>query len=180
MLEEMEQALVRLHRFSSSSWAVQNFEALHKMFRRDLECIRSSRRHPHVMRILAEECAECIEDIFDRLGIGQDTQALQNRPYWPLYLSGVKSGALLDSEYTRYLAAKELADLFLKDSYLPQAEIPDYKRERYAYALSEQPLPAWFLPSLVPGWMEEIITAYCFLWFAVMDYTEEMYREKGA
>lgn len=123
---------------------------------------------------------ECIEDIFDRLGIGLETDTLQHRPYWPLYLSGLRSGALLDHDYTRYLAAKKLADLFLKNPYLPETYIQDYKRERYAYALIDQPLPDWFVPDKVSGWMEEVITAYCFLWFAVMDNAEEMYRRKGA
>lgn len=181
MLVEMEQVLGRLQSFGlSSSWAVQNFGLLHKLFRRELERIHSCEHYPRVMRILAEECVECAEDYLDRLGVGADKEFMQNRPYWPHYLSGIESGVLLDDEVSRYLEAKKLADLFLKNSYLPDAEITDYKRERYAYALSAQPLPEWFIPSSVCGWLEEIITAYCFLWFAVVDYAEEMYCGKGA
>ena len=151
------------------------------MFRCDLESICSSEQHPHVMRILVEECVERIEDLFDRLGIGLNSDTLQPLPYWPRYLSGIKSGVLLESDYSRYLAAKKLADLFLKESYLPNnIQISDYKRERYSYALSKQPLPKWFAQDCVSGWIEEIITAYCFLWFSVMDYAYEMYCEKGA
>lgn len=181
MLVEMEQALGRLQSFGlSSSWAVQNFGALHKLFRRELERIRSCEQCPRVMRILAEECVECAEDYLDRLGVGTNDEAMQNRPYWPHYLSGVESGALLGDEINRYLKAKNLADLFLKQSYLPDEGIMEYKRERYAYALSVEPLPEWFIPTSVCGWLEEIITAYCFLWFAVVDYAEETYCGKGA
>ena len=130
MLAEMEQALGRLHNFGlSSSWAVQNFTALHEMFRRDLECIQSSQQHPRVMRILAEECVECIEDIFDRLGIGLAPDPLQHRPSWPLYLSGLRPRVLLDHDYIRYLAATTLADPFLQTPSLPETDIQDYHRE---------------------------------------------------
>lgn len=164
----------------SSLWAVQQLTELHKLFLQDLECVQSSQRCPHVMRILAEECVESVVDYLERLGVGADVELLQDRPYWPHYLSGIEKGAIMDDELNRYHASKKLADLFLKHPYLPENCLSEYKRARYAYALSDEALPEWFIPSSVVGWLEEIVTAHCFLWFAVVDYAEETYRRKGA
>ena len=88
---------------------------------------------------------------------------------------------LFGAEYSRFQRAAHLADQILEDSYLQEPSERGYKEQRYAYALSTDPLPAWFVPNKILQYLEEIITAYGFLWFAVVDYAESRYYEqKGA
>ena len=109
----------------------------------------------------------------DGLGVCSEGKDYLKFPYWRCYLSALHRGMLYDLELTRYHSAKKLADLFLQNSYLCEP-VADYKRARYEYALSKEPLPDWFCADSVVGWLEEITTAYVFLWFAVMDYVEEL------
>jgi len=93
----------------------------------------------------------------------------------------VRSGELLDTEYVRFQAARELTAPFLQDSYVDEDELEgDYKTMRYAYALSSLPMPEWFSPKGVMERLVEIVTAYGFLWYSVVDYAEEQYYAKGA
>lgn len=183
MLIELEQALVRLHRFGlSSSRAARDLTGLHNLYTGELKRIASSSEHPHVMRILSEEAVERLELRMNALGITVGTSDEGTTPaYWRRYLAAIRSGELLDAEYQRYLNAAKLTILFLDQSYVDETTDLDYKTQRYAYALSSGPLPDWFIPRKVVGILEEIITAYGFLWFSVVDYAEGLYcQAKGA
>jgi len=41
-------------------------------------------------------------------------------------------------------------------------------------------MPEWFSPKGVMERLVEIVTAYGFLWYSVVDYAEEQYYAKGA
>ena len=135
------------------------------------------------MRILAEEAVEGLCVRFQSLGIPieDDHLPLPAPLYWSNYLQAVNRGELLDIDYVRFQKALILADPFLNDSYEEEERIQgDYKTMRYAYALSDLAMPEWFSPPDVMKRLEEIVTAYGFLWFAVVDYAEEQFIMKGA
>jgi len=135
------------------------------------------------MCILAEEAVEELCVRFEILGIpitdGEDTQAPL---YWRNYLNAVTTGEIAGLEYIRFQQAQELIKPLLEESYENELQPGgDYKTRRYAYALSDLPLPKWFEPALLLQKLEEIVTALGFLWFAVVDYAESSYDEaKGA
>lgn len=135
------------------------------------------------MRILAEEAVEGLCGRFQSLGIpmGVDYFPQPVPLYWRNYLQAVSCGELLDIDYVRFQNALLLTDPFLNDSYEEEESIQgDYKTMRYTYALSNLAMPEWFSPSNVMEWLEEIVTAAGFLWFAVVDYAEEQFIMKGA
>lgn len=135
------------------------------------------------MRILAEEAIEELSGRFIYLGIPMGDFHREQAPlYWTSYLSAIQDGMLLGAEYMRFLTAQTLMEPFLDDSYTEESlfEDEDYKTRRYAYALSDFPLPDWFTPEGVLQRLEEIVTAFGFLWFSVVDFAEEQYYAKGA
>lgn len=182
MLIELEQALVRLHRFGlSSSRAARDLTGLHNLYAAELARIASCTNHPHVMHILSEEAIERLVQRMNALGIPDDDGNPAAPAYWRRYLEAVRGGELLDTDYVRYLRAVKLALFFLDQSYLSEEVDQDYKTQRYTYASSNTPMPGWFDPGKVLGILEEIVTAYGFLWFSVVDYAEGVYRQaKGA
>lgn len=153
MLAEVEQALLRLEISGlSSSRAAYDLWQLHNRYTSVLERIAGCTAYPHVMRILAEEAIEGLSGRFTCLGIPmKDSPGGQAPLYW--------------TEYTRFLKAQTLMEPFLNDSYIDEAlfQYEDYKTKRYAYALSDLPLPVWFTPEGVLQSLEEIITAFGFL-----------------
>lgn len=171
-----------MHRFGlSSSRAARDLTGLHNLYAGELKRIASSSEDPHVMRILSEEAVERLELRMNVLGIVYASGEEKAPAYWRRYLAAIHSGELLDAEYQRYLNAAKLTLLFLDQSYVDETTDLDYKTQRYAYALSSGPLPDWFIPGKVVGILEEIITAYGFLWFSVVDYAEGLYcQAKGA
>ena len=145
---------------------------LHEVLLDMLTRVQNSRTHPHVMRILAEETVEYVTAILERFDIGQTDTSLNRLPFWRAYLGAIEEGVILDIEYSRYNDAKLFADQLLDHSYVQEGR-GGYKEQRYAYALSEEPMPDWFDPDALLGQLEEIITAYCFLWFGVLDFARE-------
>lgn len=183
MLEEMEQALIRLQQSSPLSRATSDLKQLHDHYIGSLKQISNSIHYPQVMRILAEELVEELSGRFSYLGIPFGDFKQDETPlYWNNYLTAVKSGVILGNEYARFLKADKLATPFLNDSYIDEVEYIDggYKAMRYAYALSSIPLPNWFSVDNALKSLEEIITAFGFLWFSIVDYAEEQYYAKGA
>lgn len=184
MLEEMKQAIWRLHASGlSSSQAANDLRQLHDRYADVLQRVQDSSAHPHVMRILAEEAVEGLCGRFQYLGIpmGNDHFSQPVPLYWRNYLQAVNCGELLDIDYVRFQQALLLTDPFLNDSYVEEESIQgDYKVMRYAYALSNLAMPEWFSPPDVMNRLEEIVTACGFLWFAVVDYAEEQFIMKGA
>jgi len=183
MLTEMEQALARLRASGQySSRAAGDLRQLHDRYSGRLAQIQSCGVHPHVMRILAEELVEELSWRLKYLGLPiEGADARTAPPYWLSYIRAVRSGELLDTEYVRFQAARELTAPFLQDSYVDEDELEgDYKTMRYAYALSSLPMPEWFSPKGVMERLVEIVTAYGFLWYSVVDYAEEQYYAKGA
>lgn len=181
MLDELEQTLVRLSRSGLwSSRAACDLRELHSRSAGELERVRASREHPHVMRILAEETVERLTQRMEALGIVEECGLTEAPAYWRRYLEAVRSGELLDMDLARYRGARMLADRFLNQSYLDEISGLDYKTQRYAYALSADPLPGWFIPGRALEYLEEIVTAYGFLWFSVVDYAEAVLTAKGA
>lgn len=181
MLIELEHTLQRLYRYGlSSSRAACDLIGLRNLYTGELARIASSIEHPHVMRILSEEAVESLALRMNALGILDENGEAVAPAYWRLYLAAVRSGEMLDAEYARYKNAAKLALLFLEQSYIDKTTDADYKTQRYAYALSSAPLPGWFIPGQILEMLEEIITAYGFLWFSVVDYAEGLYQAKGA
>lgn len=118
------------------------------------------------MRILAEETAFRTERILEEF------HSTKNN-IWSRYLSAVNSGELLGIEHQRYQECRKWLQLLVDESYVDEVEGPDEKSKRYAYALSGLPLPAWLQEKEILNWLEEIITANCFVWFSAMDYEDE-------
>lgn len=183
MLEEMAQTLARLERLGlSSSQATRDLWRLHKRYLPILERIGDCTACPHVMRILAEEAVEGLCCRLASLGIPIANAAEKEAAlYWSSYLAATASGEIAGLEYLRFRQAQKLAMPFLEESYEDICQGDDHKTLCYTYALSRQPLPEWFVPEKVLERLEEIITAFGFLWFAVVDYAESRYYEqKGA
>lgn len=181
MLDELRQVLMRLHHSGlSSSRAACDLKELHSRYLWELQRVAASREHPHVMRILAEEAAEGLAGRMEALGIVEENRLFEAPAYWRRYLEAVRSGEVLGVEYARYLGAVKLTDFFLQQSFLDENSGLDYKTMRYAYALSNDPLPNWFIPENVLGYLEEIVTACGFLWFSVVDFAEAVLMQKGA
>ena len=182
MLAEITQALSRLRDSGLyQSRAVYDLAMLHNRYLPELSRIQDSMKYPHVMRILAEEAVEQLLQRMSFLGITGNPSSDTSPPYWRQYVEAVQRGELFGAEYSRFLRAAHLAEGILENSYLQEPSEMGYKEQRYAYALSKEPLPAWFIPETVMQYLEEIITAYGFLWFAVVDYAESRYYEqKGA
>lgn len=138
--------------------------------------------HPHVMRVLAEEAVEGLCYRLASLGIQVVDTAEKEAPlYWSNYLAAAASGKIAGLEYFRFQETRELVRPFLEEPYEDDYRGSDHKTLRYAYALSDLPLPAWLIPEQIPERLEEIVTAFGFLWFSVVDYAESSYYEqKGA
>jgi hypothetical protein len=83
----------------------------------------------------------------------------------------------LDVEYRRYIKAKDFSEKLLAHSYADESRGLDYKTMRYEYALSPGEVPSWFQTDLAALWVEEIVTAYCFLVFSVLDFAMENRRQ---
>lgn len=134
------------------------------------------------MCILAEEAVEGLCVRFELLGLPIVDEEETSAPlYWRNYLKAVTTGEIAGLEYTRFRQAQSLIKSILEDSYENALLGDDYKTLRYTYALSNLPLPEWFVPVEVPKVLEEIVTALGFLWFSVVDYAESSYCEqKGA
>ena len=101
---------------------------------------------------------------------------VEDMPDWQQYINAATAGYILDTEYRRFLKAKDFADRFLEHSYIYEFQnhaTKEYKVMRYEYALSPGNAPAWFHPDKAVLWVEEIVTAYCFLVFSVLDFAEE-------
>ncbi len=129
------------------------------------------------MRILTEEAVEnagCI--LYLPIGKGR-TVLLTETPAWERYVEAVEKGLILDTEYRRYIKAKDFSDKLLEHSYIDECDGPDYKSKRYKYALSHGDVPAWFKPDMAALWAEEIVTAYCFIVFSAMDFASEHKRQ---
>jgi len=126
------------------------------------------------MRILTEEALEEAEWIL-RLpdSAGMKTIYICNTPEWERYVKAVTDGYILDTEYKRFLKAKNFADELLEHTYLWDYNGKDYKTARYEYAMSPGEAPAWFQTEKAALWVEEVVTAYCFLVFSVLDFAEE-------
>lgn len=182
MLGEIEQVLSRLRDSGlCQSRAAYDLAMLRNRYLPELGRIQDSMKYPHVMRILAEEAVERLLLRMGFLGITNSPPSNTSPLYWRQYVRAVQDGELFGAEYSRFLKAAHLAEQILEDSYLQEPSERGYKEQRYAYALSNEPLPAWFIPETVMRYLEEIITAYGFLWFAVVDYAESRYYEqKGA
>lgn len=182
MLGEIEQVLSRLRDSGLyQSRAAYDLATLRNRYLPELGRIQDSMEYPHVMRILAEEALERLLLRMSFLGITNSPPSKASPPYWRQYVEAVQNGELFGAEYSRFQRAAHLADQILEDSYLQEPSERGYKEQRYAYALSTDPLPAWFVPNKILQYLEEIITAYGFLWFAVVDYAESRYYEqKGA
>jgi hypothetical protein len=71
------------------------------------------------------------------------------------------------------MKAKSFAERLLQHSYIHECKGAGYKEKRYEYALSDKNVPLWFQADKAALWVEEVITAYCFIVFAVLDYAEE-------
>jgi hypothetical protein len=127
---------------------------------------------PRITRILTEEAVEnvvCI--LYLPIGKGR-TVLLTETPAWEHYVKAINEGLILDAEYGRYLKAKDFSDKLLEHSY-SECNGPDYKTMRYWYALTPGDVPAWFRVDKAALWAEEIITAYCFIVFSVLDFAAE-------
>jgi hypothetical protein len=98
-------------------------------------------------------------------------------PAWRRYVDAVATGQILDMEYRRYVKAKDFSEKLLAHSYVDECQGLDYKSKRYEYALSPGEAPGWFQPDLAALWVEEIVTAYCFLVFSVLDFAAEHRRQ---
>lgn len=129
------------------------------------------------MRILTEEALEEAEWIL-RLPTsdGKNTISICDTPQWERYVKAVMDGYILDTEYRRFLKAQDFAYQLLEHTYLWECKQRQYKVMRYAYAMSPGEAPAWFQTEKAALWVEEIVTAYCFLVFSVLDFMEE-YRQ---
>ena len=149
---------------------------LHKRYVLELMRVHSSETLPRVMRILAEETVEKLITHMEFLGINEQENVVSIPVYWQQYLDAIHKGEILDVEYIRYCKALETANLFLDDSYV-EDDVESYKAQRYEYALSFSPLPEWFVTEKVYAWLEEIVTACGFLWFALVDYAENINYE---
>lgn len=182
MLVEIEQVLSRLWASGlSQSRAAHDLAMLHNRCLPELIQVQKSMGYPHVMRILVEESIERLLLRMNSLGIASSTLLFEPPPYWHQYVDAVQAGELFGVEYFRFQKAERLAKQILEDSYIQEPSELGYKEQRYAYALSDAPLPEWFIPEKVLQYLEEIITAYGLLWFAVVDYAESQYYEqKGA
>lgn len=143
----------------------------HNVYHRELKRVGAASRYPHVMRILAEDLAFQIQYILGNNNALDDKRKAETA--WGCYRKAVKSGRLLGLEYERYAKAKMQFRILLRNSYYNEVEGSDEKSKRYVYALSKAPMPAWFDPDKVIGWLEEMITASCIIWFAVKAYQEE-------
>lgn len=126
------------------------------------------------MRILTEEALEEAEWTL-RLPSpdGGKTIYIQDTPEWKRYAKAAADGTILDTEYRRFLKAKDFADELLEHTYLWDFCGKDYKTARYEYATSPGEAPSWFQTDKAALWVEEIVTAYCFLVFSVLDFAEE-------
>lgn len=123
------------------------------------------------MRILAEDIAW---DAFGVLKEFRDRECVASNQ-WKMYVNGVQAGAVNDVEYRRFLEAKSLFfRVFVDNSYSVGRNEPDEKSQRYAYSLSNEPMPEWFQLDKIIRWLEEIITACCFAWFSANDYYNEV------
>lgn len=184
MLREVGQALLRLQASGLSlSRAASDLRQLHDRYLSVLEHVQDSAGHPHIMRILAEETVEGLVYRMNYLGIPMGgSEWRKSPPYWIRYMEAVHSGEVLDTEYRRFQEARKQAEFLLSHSYIDESVIDfwGYKEQRYAYALSDTPMPAWFVPEHVMRQLEEIVTAFGFLWFSIVDYAEEQYYAKGA
>lgn len=184
MLTEVRQVLWRLQALGlSSSRAACDLQQLHDRYAGTLTRIADCAPHPHVMRILAEEAVEGLTYRFQYLGIPfSEKEGRTVAPYWLNYIRAVRSGELMDTEYSRFQQAQKLMEPFFVDSYVDDKGIcsGEYKAIRYAYAMSNAPMPVWFSPESVMQKLEEIVTAFGFLWFSVVDFAEEQYYAKGA
>lgn len=126
-----------------------------------------------VMRILTEEALEEAEWILRLPASGDKTVFIMDTPEWKRYVQAVTEGYVLDTEYKRFQKAKNFADELLEHTYLWDYCGKDYKTARYEYAMSPGEAPAWFQTDKAALWVEEIVTAYCFLVFSVLDFAEE-------
>lgn len=183
MLEEMAQTLARLERLGlSTHQGTEDLRQLHRRYLPILTRVQSCMGYPHIMRILAEEAAEGLCYRLASLGIPVIDAAERVEPlYWSNYLAAAASGEIAGLEYLRFQQAREFVRPFLEESYEDDGWGSDPKTLRYTYALSDLPLPAWFIPEQIPERLEEVVTAFGFLWFSVVDYAESSYYEqKGA
>ena len=89
----------------------------------------------------------------------------------------VESGLILDTEYRRYIKAKDFSDKLLEHSYVDECESSSYKAKRFEYALSPGDAPLWFQTDMAALWVEEIVTANCFIVFSAIDFAEEYKRQ---
>ena len=161
MLEELAQAITRLESCSlSSSEPLSVLKKQHERFSGILKRISGCHAYPKVMRILTEEALE-------------EAEWILRLPQWERYVSAVKTGLILDTEYRRYIKAKDFVDRLLQHSYVHECKNREYKAMRYEYALSSGAIPAWFQTEKAALWVEEIVTAYCFIAFSVLDFAEE-------
>lgn len=104
---------------------------------------------------------------------------IKNTPEWERYVQAVRAGVILDTEYKRFQKAKNFADELLEHTYLWDFCGKDYKTARCEYVNSPGEAPAWFQTKKAALWVEEVVTAYCFLVFSVLDFTEE-YRQQAS
>ncbi len=126
-----------------------------------------------------EEAAENAESIL-YLPIGRGrTVLLTETPAWKHYVKAVEKGLILDTEYRRYIKAKDFSDKLLEHSYIDECDGPDYKSIRYKYALTPGDAPDWFCIDKAALWVEEIVTAYCFIVFSAIDFAAE-YKRRAA
>ncbi len=177
MLEELGSAITRLESCSlSSSPACSILKWQHKRFLPVLSRIQAC-TFPRVRRILTEEAVEnagCI--LYLPIGKGR-TVLLTETPAWEYYVKAVEKGLILDTEYRRYIKAKDFSDKLLERSYVDECDGPDYKSIRYKNALSDGDAPAWFQTEKAALWAEEIVTAYCFIVFSAIDFAAEHKRQ---
>ena len=89
----------------------------------------------------------------------------------------VEKGSILDTEYRRYIKARDFSDKLLSHSYINECESSSYKAMRYEYALTPGDTPVWFKTDMAALWVEEIVTTYCFIVFSAIDFAEEYKRQ---
>ena len=85
----------------------------------------------------------------------------------------VEKGLILDTDYRRYIKAKAFSDRLLEHSYIDECAGSCYKAKRYEYALTPGDAPVWFRIDKAALWVEEIVTAYCFIVFSAMEYKKQ-------
>lgn len=183
MLEELNQAIGRMHSVENENsfnrdQICVNLPLLLKQSIKILDEIMSC-KFSHLKRIKIEELAEMLVD-FSFVSIRSSSGRRLKRRIWLFYIYSVNRGAVYGEIYDRYLAAKVKIQTVLHVSYAEECQTTDGKSQKYEYALSKRLVPTW-LDAYTDSVLEEIITAYFFVWISAQDwYQENIILDKGA